>query len=158
MRTFLVHKTAYGLLALWTICGGAMAQQRSSGKGDEATIRESEAKWDTAAVNNDVKAFDELLADQYITTDPQGRVETKSQMLADIKSGNLKYLTSKADELKVFLYGDAAVVSGRWKSKYIEKGKTHDTVERYTSTYARQNGQWRCTSSHGSTIQSADSK
>ena len=158
MRTFLVSKTAYGFLALWAMCGGAIAQQGSSVRADEATIRECEAKWDTAAVNNDVKAFDELLADQYIATDPQGRVQTKSQMLADLKSGNFKFLSSEADEIKVFLYGDAAVVSGRWKGKYIEKGKTYDAVERYTSTYARQNGQWRSTSSHGSKIPSAGSK
>src|SRR4051794_26827021 len=98
MRTFLVSKTAYGLLALWAICGGAIAQQGSSGRGDEAVIRDCEAKWDTAAVNNDLKAFDELLAHQYIATDPQGRVQTKSQFLADLKSGNLKFLISEADE------------------------------------------------------------
>ena len=158
MRTFSVSKTAYALLAFWAICGGAMAQRGSSASGDEAKIREYEAKWDTAAVNNDVKAFDELLADQYIATDPQGRVQTKSQMLADLKSGNFKFITSEADKMKVFLYGDAAVVSGRWKGKYTENGKTYDTVERYTSTYVRQNGQWRSTSSHGSKIQSAGSK
>ena len=158
MRTFLMSKTAYGLLTLWAMCGGAMAQQGSSARGDEATIRECEAKWDTAAVNNNVKAFDELLADQYIATDPQGRVQTKSQMLADLKSGNFKFITSEADEMKIFLYGDAAVVSGRWKGKYIENGKTYNTVERYTSTYARQNGHWRSTSSHGSKIESAGSK
>jgi len=158
MRAFLVSKTAYGLLALCAICGSAMAQQGSMASGDEAKIRECEAKWDTAAVNNDVKTFDELLADKYISTDPQGRVQTKSQMLADLKSGNFKFISSEADEMKVFLYGDAAVVSGRWKGKYIENGKTYDTVERYTSTYARQKGQWRSTSSHGSKIQSAGSK
>jgi ketosteroid isomerase-like protein len=158
MRNFLAFKTAYGVLALWAICGGAIAQQGYSARGDEATIRECEAKWDTAAVNSDVKAFDQLLADQYIATDPEGRIQTKSQLLADLKSGNLKFLISEADEMKIFLYGDAAVVSGRWKGKYIENGKTYDTVERYTSTYARQNGQWRSTSSHGSKIQSAGSK
>src|SRR4051794_12922441 len=64
-------------------------------------------------------------------------------MPADIQSGNLKFLNSK---MKIFLYWDTTVVSERWKGKYIENGKTYDAVERCTSTYARQNGQWRCTS------------
>ena len=149
MKTFL-----FGLLALWCICGCAMGQQTPASKGDEATIRELEAKWDAAAVKGDVTAYEQILADRFILTGTDARVQTKSEFLGALKSGHLKYLTSKGEDLKVFLYGDAAIVSGRWTGKFIENGKTFDSVERYTSSYARQNGQWRCTSSHSTSIKS----
>ena len=148
----------YILLAVVTSSATAMAQQQSSRKSDEAAIREMEAKWDTAAINNDVKMFNAILADGFISTNPRAEVQTKSQMLEAMKAGNLKFLTSKGDDIKVFLHGDAAIVSGRWKSKYIENGKTYDVLERYTASYARQNGVWRCTSTHSSTIQDTASK
>jgi len=154
MRTCLRQITPYILLVtLVSSSSTAVAQQQSSGKSDEAAIREMEAKWDTAAINNDVKMFNAILADDFISTDPRAEVQTKSQMLDAMKAGKLKFLTSTSDDIKVFLYGDAAIVSGRWKSKYIENGKTYDVLERYTASYARQKGVWRCTSTHSSTIQ-----
>ena len=92
------------------------------------------------------------LADTFISTSPEGKVRTKAEMLAQITSGDIKYHASKVDDMKVFVYGDAAVVNGRWKGKYVEKGKTVDATERFTDTFVRHNGQWRCVASHGSTI------
>src|SRR5687767_8747727 len=106
----------FGLLALWCISGCAMGQQKSTSRSDEATIRELEAKWDAAAVKVDVTTFEQILADQFILTGTDARVQTKSEFLAALKSGKLKYLTAKGEDLKVFLYGDAAIVSGRWRS------------------------------------------
>ena len=57
-----------------------------------------------------------------------------------------------SQRVKVYVYGDAAVVNGRWKAKFVEKGKPVDTTERFTDTYVRQNGQWKCVASQGSTI------
>lgn len=55
--------------------------------------------------------------------------------------------------MKVYLYGDAAVVTGRWTGKFVLKGKTTDTVEQYTSMYVRQhNGLWRCVATQSGTI------
>jgi ketosteroid isomerase-like protein len=73
-------------------------------------------------------------------------------VLAQVRSGGVKYQASKVDDLKVFVYGDAAVVNGRWKARFVEKGKLVDTAERFTDTYVRLNGQWRCVASQGSTI------
>lgn len=148
MKTFL-----FGVLTLLCICCCVMGQQKpTNNKADEATIRELEAKWDAAAVKADVSAYEQILADQFILTGTDGRVQTKSEFLAALKSGKLKYFTAKGEDLKVFLYGDAAVVSGRWTGKFTENGKTSTSVERYTASYARQNGQWRCTSSHSTSL------
>ena len=139
MRTRLTQIAVYSLMAaLVTSSSIALAQPQSSRKNVEAVIREMEAKWDTAAINNDVKLFNAILADGFISTNPRGEVQTKSQMLDAMKAGNLKFLASKGDDIKVFLYGDAALVSGRWKSKYIENGKNNDVIERYTASYPRQ--------------------
>ena len=73
-------------------------------------------------------------------------------MLAQMKSGEIKYQKSKVDDMKVAVYGDAAVVTGRWTGRFVEKGKTVDSTERFTDTFVRQNGEWRCVASHGSTI------
>jgi ketosteroid isomerase-like protein len=145
--------TACSVVGLLIVCGGAIAQQKTAAGGDdEAALRALEEKWDTANLKGDTVALGAIFADTFISTNNEGKVRTKAEVLAQVKSGEVKYQASRSDDMKVLVYGDAAVVNGRWKGKSVEKGKTVDTNERFTDTYVRQNGQWRCVASHGSTI------
>ena len=144
--------TIAGVLGLLLLCGGAIAQQKPAAGGEEATLKAIEEKWDAANLKGDAVALGAIFADTFISTSSEGQVRTKAEMLAQVKSGEMKYQISKVDDMKVFVYGDAAVVNGRWKGKFVEKGKTVDTTERFTDTYVRQGGQWRCVASQGSTI------
>lgn len=147
-----MRMTIAGVLGLLMVCSGALAQQKSATGGDEAALKAIEEKWDAANLKGDAAALGAIFADTFISTSSEGKVRTKAEILAQLKSGEMKYQTSKMDDMKVFLYGEAAVVNGRWKGKFVEKGKTVDATERFTDTYVRQSGQWRCVSSHGSTI------
>ena len=95
-------------------------------------------------VKSDIAAFDAIYAETFVFTNAQGKVQTKAEALNELRSGDLKFQTSKSDQIKVALYGDAAVVTGRWTGRVVEKGKTTDNVEHYTGMYMRQtNGLWR---------------
>jgi len=141
----------FSILGLSMLVGLAVAEQPAAGR-DEATLRALEQKWDAASLKGDSAAFGQIFADGFISTSAEGKVRTKAEMITQIKSGDVKYQVSKVDDMKVFVYGDAAVVNGRWTGKFVEKGKSVDTVERFTDTYVRQGGQWRCVASHGSAI------
>ena len=140
-----------GVLGLLVLLGSAFAQQKSGG-GDEAALKAIEEKWDAANMKGDTATLATIFADTFITTNAEGKTRTKAEALAQVKSGDIKYETSKVDDMKVYVYGEAAVVNGRWKAKFVEKGKPVDTSERFTDTYIRQNGQWKCVASQGSTI------
>ena len=145
-----MKKIVYAVLGLLMIYGGAMAQQKAA--SDEAALKALEGKWDAANLKGDAATLGTILADSFITTSSEGKVQTKAEIVAALRSGDTKYQTSKGEDMKVYLYGDTGVVSVRWTGKFVEKGKNVDTVERYTDTWVRQNGQWRCVASHGSTI------
>jgi len=151
-RGFAVKKVIYAILGLSLICGGALAQQKGASAGDEAAIRALEEKWDAANLKGDAAALDGIFADTFITTDAEGKVRSKAEVVAALKSGDIKYQAAKADEIKVYLNGDTAIVSGRWRGKFTEKGKPMDVSERFTDTWVKRNGQWRCIASHGSTL------
>jgi len=138
-------------MGLLMVFGGVMAQTKAAG-GDEAALKALEEKWDIANTKGDIATLGTIFADTFISTSAEGKVKTKAEVLAQVKAGEIKYETSKVDDMKVYVYGDAAVVNGRWKGKFVEKGKTVDTSERFTDTYVRQNGQWKCVASQGSTI------
>ena len=145
-------KTAIcGVLGLLISVSVATAQQKSA-SADEAALRAIEEKWDAASLKGDAATLATIFADGFITTDPEGKVRSKAQFLARVKSGEVKYQNAKADDLKIAIYGDAAVVTGRWKGKFIENGKTIEATERFSDFFVRQNGQWRCVASHSSTL------
>ena len=144
--------TACSLLALSMMWGVAIAQQKSAGGGDEAALKALEEKWADANLKGDAVALDAILGDRFIFTSSTGKVEGKAEMLSELRSGDVKYQVSKVDDIKVVVYGDAAVVSGRWTGRVLEKGKTIDATERYTGTYVRQSGQWRCVAAQSTAI------
>jgi uncharacterized protein (TIGR02246 family) len=131
--------------------GLATAQQKSA-SGDEASLRAIEEKWDTASLKGDAASLATIFADGFITTDTDGKVRTKAETLARVKSGAVKYQNAKADDLKISVFGDTAVVNGRWKGKFVEDGKATEATERFTDVFVRQNGQWRCVASHASPL------
>src|SRR5947207_15219353 len=144
--------TACSVLDLLMVWGSAANAQHKPAIGDESALKAIEEKWDAADLKGDSAALGAILADTFISTNSEGKVRNKAEVLAQLKSGEVKYETSKVGDMKVSVYGDAAVVNGRWKAKFVEKGKPVDTSERFTDTYVRQNGQWRCVASQGSTI------
>jgi Domain of unknown function (DUF4440) len=97
-----MKKIVYGVLGLLVIYGGAMAQQKAA--GDAAALKALEGKWDAANLKGDATALGAILADTFITTTSEGKVQTKAEMVGELKSGDIKYQTSKGEDIKVYLY------------------------------------------------------
>ena len=119
---------------------------------DEAAIRALEGRWDTANLKGDAAALGTVFADNFISTDSDGRVRTKTEIVDAVKAKNIKYDYAKTEDVKVILHGDAAVVTGVWRGKYAYQGKAVSLVERFTNFYVKERGQWRCVASHGSAL------
>ena len=142
---------ASAVMGLLVLCGAAWADQKSA-SADEAALRAIEEKWDAASLKGDAVSLGAILGDTFISTNPEGKVRTKAEMLAQLTNREIKYEIASVSDMKVSVYGDTAVVNGKWRGKFVEKGKPVDTTERFTDTYVRKNGQWRCVASHSSTI------
>ncbi len=135
------------LVGFVLIAGLAMAA------GDEAQLRALEAKWDSATLKGDAAAMEEIFGEGYIETGSDGRVRTRAEVIGAMKAGEIKYESAKTEDLKVMVYGDAAVVSGKWTGAYRYKDKPVRLQERFTNFYVKRAGKWRCVASHGSSLQ-----
>jgi len=56
------------------------------------------------------------------------------------------------DDLKVRVYGDAAVVTGRFTTKETLKGRDISGQYRFTDTWIKKAGRWLCVAGQGSKI------
>ena len=96
--------------------------------------------------------LDRVLADDWVITETDGSVWTKAQILAAKKTGEDRISTEVTDDIKVRVYGNAAVVTGRNTLKGIFKGRDLSGQERWTDTWIMKAGRWQCVATHISKI------
>ena len=105
-----------------------------------------------AWVKRNVAFFDRVIADDFTWTAPYGIVSTKAQSLATLKSGEDVVTSWVVDEMKVRVYGDAAVATGRSTIKETYKGEDVSGQYRWTDTWVKRAGRWQCVAGHSSEI------
>lgn len=133
------------------VVGHAMDSSASQNSKAEQEVMKANKEYDEAILRRDA-AFDRLMSDDFFYTSSDGEVVTKAQEITNVKSGDTKYESAQSHDVQVRVYGDAAVVTGRWASKGTRKGKAFDENERYTTVYAKRGGRWQLVADHTSRI------
>jgi ketosteroid isomerase-like protein len=112
------------------------------GTQDSAVVRQLEAIEQQLAStwrNRDCGGWGALLADDWSVTHIDAQVITKEQALEMCRSG--PPVTSSVDQLRVRIYGEAAIVTGRTKA--TATGATPQTVTlRLTDVFVRCEERW----------------
>jgi len=116
------------------------------GSDPEAEILAVEQAWTQAYVHNDVAALDEILADNYRSIDPNGRVVTKADDLARTKT--LHYDAFDTTDIQVRVWGDTAVVTGHSDIRGTNAGRAFAANIAFTDTLSRIDGRWRAVAAH----------
>ena len=99
-----------------------------------------------AALKGDTKAMDAIVADDCVVINPVGELVTKAEHLKAMKDGTLRFDSIEHSEVKVRVYGDAAVLTSRGQVKVTIKGRSESLSVRNSEFYAKQGGKWRCVS------------
>jgi len=86
------------------------------------------------------------LAEDFIAIGNGGKLSTKAQEIAEAKAGETKFEVGRSEDVKVRLYGDIAIVNGRWIEKRTTKGKPFEGTSLYTTVYVKSNGKWQIVS------------
>jgi ketosteroid isomerase-like protein len=137
---------ALGLIAL--SCATVYAQ--SSGDADVRELQRLENVWNTAHEQGDTKTLDTLWADDLEVAVPKMPVMTKTDVLNFSRSGRMKFSRYATSDLRIRVYGDAAVVTGRLQRTRTLNGKEVSDDWRFTKVYIRQEHQWRVVAFHAS--------
>lgn len=152
MKRFAIAISVVGL-----VLGCAILAQTQTESVEQELIK-LENEWADAWAKGDVAFFERIEADDYTWTSPSGEVWTKARDLALVKS--MKSVKSREAvitsweiaEMKVRVYGDAAVVTGRDIIKETHEGKEINRQERWTDTWVKRDGHWQCVAGHVSEI------
>jgi ketosteroid isomerase-like protein len=142
-----MKRILFALMIVMAICQTAAAQASSpapkSAASDEQVLREHDLECVQAMVARKTDVIDRLEADDFIFIGPDGHVWDKAQDIASIKSGDVVFESINLDDVKVRVFGDAAVVSGRSTVKGRYKEINISGKYRYTSVWVKRDGRWR---------------
>lgn len=143
--------TIGSLLLLATVSAYAQPQSQSEREVFEA-IRKVDRERIQAQVNADAVALDRIYADDFIGIGPSGTLRTKKDVLSDFTSGSLKFQSITTDDVRIRVYGNAAVETGLSTMKGQDAGKVVPEENRFTRVWVRQGGQWRLVANHYSNL------
>ena len=118
--------------------GGAAATDQS-----EQEIRVLETRLREAALVGATAVLNDLLADDYTNTSAYGVVRHKSQVIADIESGDTNFEAIDLDDISVNLYGDAAVLTAKRTVRGRARGRDPSGQFRQIRVYAKRQGRWQ---------------
>jgi ketosteroid isomerase-like protein len=141
-------------VAVFLFAVGAQAQTPAQTEVEHATqeLITLEKGWSEASVKKDIAFLDRILADDYAETNEEGYISTKAEGLANLKSGAFVVISGVQDNVKVRVYGDAAVVTGRSTIKAQYKGMDASGQFQWTDTWVKRDGRWQCVAEHYSKI------
>lgn len=119
----------------------------------EAVLMKMERDAAAALVKKDLAGFGGVFSEDAVFTGPDGAVQTKAQLLADIKSGSLVIDASEISDMKVRVFGEAAVVTYTTTDKGKHKGRDISGRYRWTDMFVRRGGKWQIVAGQGTPIQ-----
>ena len=111
---------------------------------DHRILTELNRDYIASVQHGDVRRFQELLADDFLCSNPDASLVDKAQfLLQTARPVSISDLV--ADQVQIRLLGDIAIIHGRTNYRTAAGEQRHG---RYTDVWARRDGRWLAVSAH----------
>ena len=103
-------------------------------------------------INKQVDSLETLLDDRLKYIHSNGSIQTKDDVLTDLKSGKLTYQGVDVKEMDVSVFEAAAIVTGKAKFSGTANGTAFAVDLLFTEVYVWKNKNWRLVIRHASKL------
>ena len=141
-------------IALFPIGFGQVVQKPAQASQGEQALRRLEDEWLGSYLRGDKATFDRIVADDFTGTDESAKVRNKAQERELIQAPPASIKTSLTNEdVRVRIYGDAAIVTGRIVVKTQLNGQPEIGFQsRFTDTFLKRQEYWQVAARHYSRL------
>jgi ketosteroid isomerase-like protein len=106
------------------------------------TIKQLEHDWTDAVKAGDADKLGQILADDWVGLQYDGKKYTKEQVIANVKSGSNKIDSMDFGPMSVKVLGNVAVVQGSDTEKSTMNGKDTSGKWVWMDVFVKRNGNW----------------
>ena len=115
-------------------------------------VTQLEQRFTTALLKKDDVTLGDLLADDLVHISFDGQVAGKVEYMAFFKQGAWQYRKYEPTNVKVKVFGQTAVVTGRVNREIVINGQETIGAFAFTHVWSRSGDRWHLTSSQVTTI------
>ena len=130
----------------------AIAQQQSARTEDAASTEQAVQQQDQvrirAQITADTIALRRIYADDFLGIGPTGVVRNKAEVIADFTTHALTYQSITTAEVRVRVYGNTALETGRSTMVGQDRGKDVPRENRFTRVWVMTDGRWQLVANH----------
>ena len=109
----------------------------------EDELKKLETDRAAAVVKGDVATLEKQTSDDYTLINMNGQMSDKSQMVNAFKTGQSKLTSDELSDMKVRVYGNTAVITGKADVNGTLGGKDATGQIMFTRVYVKKGGQWQ---------------
>jgi len=102
-----------------------------------------ERAWTEAHLRGDLQTLEKIMAFDYVKIKSDGSLSDKKTTLASYQPDRRAWDVARGDEYDVRVYGETAVLIGRWIARGHNDGQPFDYAARFLSIYVRRDGRWQ---------------
>jgi len=135
-----------------TLCAALAQSPNAASSSDGNNLIALERMWNQAQVSLDASAVANMIGDRFVDTEYDGEFSNRGKFLADFADPQYKPSLMNIDDVKVEMYPNAAVVTGKYHIKGVYGTKPYEHFGRFTDTWIQQDGKWLCVASHSSLL------
>ena len=110
----------------------AGAQPSGAAEVSEADALNTANLWASLASKGDISGLETLLNERYIHIHGTALMETKAQYIDALKTGARKYDPIRIEEASARVFGDFAIVTGKFNLKAFARGRTVEAINRFS--------------------------
>jgi len=140
----------FPMLILAALAATLSGHAQSTHDADVRELQRLETVWNEAHERGDADALEALWADDIEVAVPKMPVMTRTDVAKFAHSGRMKFLSYRSSDIRVRVYDNAAVVTGRLQRTRSMNGQEVSDDWRFTKTYIRQAQKWRVVCFHAS--------
>jgi ketosteroid isomerase-like protein len=113
-------------------------------KADTDTLQQLNQDYCRSVEQSDVRWFDEILADDFLNSNPDCSLVDRAGFLEQIaRPATISQIVPH--DVRIRIIGEIAIIHARTTYKKADGGAG---AGRYTDVWARRGGQWLCVSAH----------
>ena len=141
------------MLLLAELAKATVPTAQAGEKDDVETLLQLENDMAQAWVQRDAQTLMRTLADDYTLSGTDDFLIDKDEYLAGLDNPEFRTTSAMVDDLRIRVYGDAAVVTGRAVYRgWSKNGGKYVHRFRFTDTFIRRDGAWKCVATHASSL------
>lgn len=107
-----------------------------------------EDNFNRAVVTNDIAEIKKCITSDWVLVDSQGGIIPQERFFEVLKQGLLSHSTMTKRVLRVKIYDNIALVTGRGQNTGTWQGEPMEADEWITDVYKKESDQWLCVLTH----------